>query len=189
MSPRPLFALLVVVSALPACYVSHESLTVRRSDGGVAPPTDAARPPARRDAGMPPMDSGFGCFPDVFVPPYDGAGCREDTRRCVDDCFASGDPEFCFQDCVASDPECSLCFNQTLISCANGLGCQPEWDEFACCAWTVNPECRDRRDATLIECGMGCEPNLERYSECINAGPAVMECVARIGDVCGIRLF
>jgi hypothetical protein len=80
-----------------------------------------------RDSGGGPM-----CPSDV-VPAPAMPGCDAATRTCFMGCMT----DMCFTDCINADStpmDCNACLNQGIISCANSMGCQGAWDEFACCA-------------------------------------------------------
>ncbi|HEY8429531.1 MAG TPA: hypothetical protein VIL20_14195 [Sandaracinaceae bacterium] len=94
--------------------------------------------------------------PDNFLPPYAGAGCSSSTATCTSGCSTSE----CIQGCLEADPnpECLLCVDQNILSCANSAGCQEEWNCYIDCATTAGctslascPACR-AEEAAYLDC-------------------------------------
>lgn len=94
------------------------------------------------------------------VASYPGSPCASATLTCWEGCADSA----CVQSCLDSDPNsaaCNDCVNQNLISCANSMGCQDEWNCFNQC-WEDNG-CTDR---TCVE--TYCSSEDDAYSTCVN---------------------
>jgi hypothetical protein len=153
-----------------------------RFDGAPEPLPDGA--PAPRDAQFSPdapEDGAVACG-DV-VAPYDGPGCAEETLACVGSCDP-GDPD-CMDACVALDAECDACATRTVISCANSLGCQATWDEFACCAHG-SAECAPLSGVDLVECAAPvCDEHLIDYEACIGTIDRAV-CAEKVALTCGL---
>jgi hypothetical protein len=173
------FAWLCLLAFLPGCYQSFSdpfgrdgAVSPRDSgvfptfDGGIAPLDTGVRP--RRDAGPPrPFDAGSGvCVDGERVPSYSGPGCREETTRCLEGCEDEPSIGECQNQCLVDDPECVNCYNQTIVSCGNEVGCQAAWDELACC---TERECPGIGDGVeRLACGTDtCFDTFDRYSECV----------------------
>ncbi len=183
------------------CYQSYTDPSVRLPDGAMGPvrdggpvpvddagivlPSDAGGPrpvdagrPRPVDAGDPrPIDAGSGavCEEGEIVPEYVGPGCGDMTLECLRGCEERGEPEDCFNDCVLSDPECVRCYNETVISCGNEVGCQPLWDEVACCTDEACPG--SSPGLGRLECAAdACFDLFDRYSQCLSErfGPCDM---------------
>ncbi|MDW8363952.1 MAG: hypothetical protein RMK74_16285 [Myxococcales bacterium] len=146
-----------------------------RRDGGITIPDSGSTPDTGgggTDATTPRPDGGGGrdaggSCPRNDVPPWTGApGCAASTRTCLSMAMTSADIERC----IMMDPNremCVLCLNQQIISCANGMGCQDEWDCLAACIETC-PEgdsgCVDRMCGTQNTAYDGCLMGLPRGS-------------------------
>lgn len=165
-------AVLALLVLLPGCY---ESVTIaeRRDGGPVAPAADGGPAPSPgpmpRDAGPPAPPPGP-CDAGEVVPPYVGPGCAAETLACLDACSADPMPAACTDACLASDPECVLCFNQTLIACANQHSCQAEWNGFACCADTRCPSAGDGIERLACAAEGECLAELDAYATCADGG-------------------
>lgn len=191
----PLALAIAALVLATGCYESYtRPFDVLRPDGSV----DGARPPieggvpiespgdastSRPDAG-PGRDAGRDAGEDRClgeeVPDYEGPGCAPETLACLGAC-AEAD---CASACLAADPECQRCFDQTLIACGNELGCQELWDAFACCTdWMcTSPAEGADRVTCAAEAGV-CEAELAAYGRCLG-GEVVRECQARFA-ACG----
>jgi hypothetical protein len=125
-------ACLAVLGSTSGCYESFtRPLDLLRTDGGR--PIDAAA----LEGGVPievspdgsvraaPHDAATDerCLGEE-VAAYEGPGCAPETRACLETC-ADAD---CAAGCYAADPACQRCDDQTLVRCANELGCQTAWD-------------------------------------------------------------
>lgn len=163
---------LALVLLLPGCY---ESFTVSGvgdaggAEGGVSA-LDSTIPPAPEpDTGVPvpagPCDGG------EIVPAYSGPGCAAETLACLEGCSTDPtSPPECSESCLAGDPECIACFNQTIISCTNRMSCQAEWNAFACCAEMRCPEVGDGADRLACAMTGECLMELDVYTTCADGG-------------------
>ncbi len=165
-------ATFVLCALLPGCY---ESFTVPEGRDG-ATPVDGASPIA--DASVPPTPSppvdaarrGV-CDLGELVPPYDGPGCAPDTLACLEGCMSEPTaPPDCSDGCVAADPECILCFNQSIVSCSNRIACQGEWNAFACCAELQCPAIDGGIDRLACAGTGACTAELDAYTTCADGG-------------------
>ncbi len=107
------------------------------------------------------VDAGSGVCVDGEVLRYDGPGCAEATRGCLEGC-RDGD---CQAECISRDRECGVCINEMILSCANSVRCQPLWDQFACC---LEPTCPAQGFERLACDLAGCEDVAEVTVDCLN---------------------
>lgn len=188
-------ALFVGALLAAGCYESHDAPLVAQRDGGLqrldgGASLDAAVP---ADATMPPFDGpplrdedadGAADCGDV-VAPYVGPGCADETRECIAAC-PPGVPE-CMDGCLVGDAECDLCATRTVISCANSLGCQGAWNEFACCA-QASSGCSGARGAALVECAPpACDDTLVDYEACLGTIDRTV-CAEKVALACGLPM-
>ncbi|WP_236519110.1 hypothetical protein [Sandaracinus amylolyticus] len=180
---RRSFPLFLVIAAASGCYTSHDGLTAPPRDGGPALDAgmvtiaDAAMP--RRDAAAARDAGAVVC--DGPLPPFEGPTCGRETIECLSDCTT---PD-CTEGCFAGDPACPRCLNDAVVRCANTMGCQSDWSEFACCA-VASGACAGRRGIDLLQCGAPvCPDELERLGACvtevIDMSP---ECEAAADEAC-----
>ena len=110
--------------------------------------------------------------------------CPENAEVCspaVSECIRACTTEECPGECINSEPDCLWCFYQSMIACANPLGCQDAWNELACCTESV-PLCSGRAGVRRLECAGSCPELGDAYGMCINAfgmecfGAAAMRC-------------
>lgn len=149
---------------------------------GSANGVDGGGADARADATTASRDAASACG-DV-VAPYAGAGCSDATRACIAAC-PMGDVT-CPDECIAREGECSVCVNQTFVSCANGLGCQDAWDAFACCV-REEPSCAPSAGLELLACAEGCDAELLQYDACFRALDGAA-CTAQAITTCGLAM-
>lgn len=102
-----------------------------------------------------------GMCPSDIVPPPAMPGCDAATRTCLSMCMDNA----CINNCIMMDStpsECVNCLDQAIISCANGMGCQDEWDAFVCCAEPACPM------GSPPECAMTmCSSQYTGYTGCL----------------------
>lgn len=126
----------------------------------------------RRDAGRPRDTGPTTMCPSEMIPPYPGTACSSATATCLGGCTDGA----CQQMCIESDPnpDCGLCINQNIISCANGMGCQRLWDEYSCCVMERCPEGSPDTCADSM-----CRTQFDSYVTCANGadcGSAITSC-------------
>jgi hypothetical protein len=162
---RALFvASLPLVALLVGCYQSHERGVSATADGGV------------RDAA--PIDAAVACY-EESLPPYAGSPCSDAVIACHRACPAADDD--CHDACL--DEQCEACIYGTIFPCANELGCEPRWREFACCVESV-PGCGDLRGFDRTRCAPSCPMRFEPYATCIEGTGS--ECYLLAARVCGL---
>lgn len=122
-------------------------------------------------------DPGAGeCEPELIEMPTEPA-CSGATKACFDGCEDVED-DTCADDCLAADPDeegCSNCLDDGFLSCANALGCQPEWDALLCCF----DACADPDSPA---CESSCAGPSEDYELCL--APHDEECTQAVDSVC-----
>lgn len=163
---------LALLAVLPGCYKSFDAT---RGDGGAledgATPEDDAAPAPDATTPVPPPEPEGPCERGEIVPPYEGPGCATATLACLETCAADPSaPPDCSDACLASDPECVVCFNQTIIACSNRLACQGEWNAFACCTETSCPGVGDGVDRLFCAAEGACLEQLDEYATCADGG-------------------
>lgn len=187
---RHLFSLTLATLALTGCYRSTTrdgdtpgaDAAIVLPDGSIARDGSILRPDAGRiDAGR---DAGrlVGCEREI-VPPYDGPVCPPEVSECIESCAGSDE---CPNECIGADPECTRCFYSVLIGCANELGCQSDWNTFACCSES-DPRCAGAIGVERLGCTDTCSTEIDTYSECLNR-IAIMECLQRASITCDLRI-
>jgi hypothetical protein len=174
--------LFVVIAALASgCYAAHES-------DGTPGARDAGAPPDAisifRDAAPPDVGRVEGCESEV-VGRWDrmGIACSAAVDECVRECSMGG-PEDCVGECIGMEPDCQRCFYQTVISCANDLGCLDRWRDFACCTEGF-PPCREARGFERLACAEPCSSELDEWSICFE-GTDPMRCFIEAASTCGL---
>ena len=83
------------------------------------------------------------------------------------------------------DMPCRICVYQTIFHCANEAGCEPLWQDLACCIEAV-PMCSHLRGFDRAFCGESCPMRFEPYAMCIEERGG-MECFRRAARNCGLR--
>ncbi|MDQ3031114.1 MAG: hypothetical protein M3Y87_01760 [Myxococcota bacterium] len=166
------------------CYESRVRQVEVLPDGALVPLDGSVEDGGGMDAATPTSDGGSAPMADAGSPacgdvvaPYEGVGCSAATRACIAACPMT-DPT-CPDECIAREAECSVCVNQTFVSCANALGCQDAWDAYACCA-REETRCASLEGLALLACAEGCDAELLQYDACfrtVDAGACTAQAI------------
>ncbi|NOY94359.1 MAG: hypothetical protein GXP55_24545 [Deltaproteobacteria bacterium] len=103
-----------------------------------------------------------------------GKPCTNDILTCLAACTDNTD---CERACYNGRPVCANCLITESVLCWRELGCEPEYEDFACCA--ADQSCRLDDDTCL---NAQCSVELESWTAC--QSELVDDCVPPVIDVC-----
>lgn len=162
--------------------VACEDSSPGRSDAGALADGSLTFDAGLEDASVAvdaPATDGPVCQTDL-VNPSTARPCAATTYTCI-----NGPPpcegDACVSACLDGDPNnamCLSCINQNLVSCANTMGCQDEWDAFTCCGDTRCPTGGSSCLAAM------CGAERSTFLSCVSA---VGEGCRGVGDTCFVR--
>lgn len=138
-----------------------------------APATDASSTDADIDAPSAPVDADTDAACTVAGPVAPiGVSCETSTLDCLGDCMDGACQLACFE--ADSQPDiCINCVLGNLTSCAQGRGCQDEWDTYYCCVEAAGCFGLPVEEAQTCA-GTACETQFSSYQGCAN--PLQPEC-------------